>query len=115
MNKGRRKKNVYNQHRKTLLKFSKTRFCPCCGVKMWSPEWDRRDTGKKKKRGNRDKNALATADHIIPRSRGGTDDLSNLRLICLDCNQRKGSELDGTAKPSLDRRAKPAESSQMAC
>jgi len=28
-------------------------------------------------------------DHILPRSKGGTDDLSNLALACRSCNERK--------------------------
>ena len=29
-------------------------------------------------------------DHVVPRSRGGSDRVSNLVLSCHDCNQRKG-------------------------
>lgn len=29
-------------------------------------------------------------DHIVPRSRGGTDDLSNLHLLCSNHNSQKG-------------------------
>src|SRR4051794_4087839 len=32
-----------------------------------------------------------TADHIIPKKRGGTDDLSNLVAACLRCNGSKGA------------------------
>jgi 5-methylcytosine-specific restriction endonuclease McrA len=28
-----------------------------------------------------------SVDHIVPKSRGGTDDLSNLRVLCLSHNQ----------------------------
>jgi 5-methylcytosine-specific restriction endonuclease McrA len=31
-------------------------------------------------------------EHIIPRSRGGSDRVSNLTLACEDCNQRKGNQ-----------------------
>lgn len=31
-----------------------------------------------------------TIDHIVPKSRGGTDDLENLQLAHAACNQRKG-------------------------
>ena len=30
-----------------------------------------------------------SVDHIVPRSRGGTDDLNNLAFACLGCNGRK--------------------------
>ena len=30
-------------------------------------------------------------DHIVPRSRGGSDRVSNLALACVDCNQAKGA------------------------
>lgn len=31
-------------------------------------------------------------DHIIPKSRGGTDRVDNLTISCVDCNQEKGSQ-----------------------
>ena len=32
-----------------------------------------------------------TADHIVPRSKGGTDHLDNLQLLCNACNSTKGT------------------------
>ncbi|MDB5612081.1 MAG: transporter [Bradyrhizobium sp.] len=40
----------------------------------------------------RGKHAL-TADHLIPRSRGGTDRRKNLVAACYPCNQAKGSKM----------------------
>jgi 5-methylcytosine-specific restriction endonuclease McrA len=37
-------------------------------------------------------NAPLQIEHIIPRSRGGSDRVSNLTLACAACNQRKGSQ-----------------------
>ena len=35
----------------------------------------------------------ASTDHIVPLSRGGTNDRSNLVLCCKKCNREKGSKL----------------------
>lgn len=34
---------------------------------------------------------LMTKDHIVPRSKGGTNDLSNYQTMCVKCNMAKGS------------------------
>lgn len=48
-------------------------------------------------------------DHIIPKSRGGTDDLANLRLLCVACNSAKRDRLPGGGKmiqsPEVEDRA----------
>lgn len=34
-----------------------------------------------------------TLDHIVPKSKGGTNDPDNLRTLCVRCNNRKGDSL----------------------
>src|SRR5262245_61884880 len=36
----------------------------------------------------------ASIEHIVPRTRGGTDDRENLALACARCNQEKGVRHD---------------------
>ena len=57
-----------------------TKPCPYCGRKMdrtnrpahCNPRWP-------------------TIDHKVPRSRGGSDHISNLVWACRECNEEKGS------------------------
>ena len=39
--------------------------------------------------------AALHVEHIIPKIHGGTDDLQNLALACIDCNLHKGTNLTG--------------------
>ena len=39
--------------------------------------------------------AVLHVEHIIPRKHGGTHDLDNLALACIDCNLHKGPNLTG--------------------
>ena len=36
----------------------------------------------------------ATLEHIIPQTRGGTDDIENLAVACARCNRTKGKRHD---------------------
>jgi 5-methylcytosine-specific restriction endonuclease McrA len=55
--------------------------------------WDRQD-GKCPLSGRTLDIRTAEMDHITPRSRGGTDDLANLRLLSPEANQAKGGMTD---------------------
>lgn len=34
-----------------------------------------------------------TFDHLLPKSRGGSNSLENLRLTCFTCNNKRGNSL----------------------
>ena len=39
--------------------------------------------------------AVLHIEHVIPKAHGGSDDLDNLALACIDCNLHKGPNLTG--------------------
>lgn len=42
---------------------------------------------------------MMTQDHILPKSRGGSDEIDNLQTMCETCNHNKGSQLDSELHP----------------
>lgn len=57
-------------------------LCQSCGTRMDFRARDLRDTKR------------ATVDHIMARSAGGTNELKNLQVICVRCNNEK-SRVEG--------------------
>ena len=53
-------------------------ICQACGKEGLSPL-------------STDDDFLASIDHVIPLSRGGTNDDDNIQLLCLPCNLKKGN------------------------
>jgi 5-methylcytosine-specific restriction endonuclease McrA len=37
---------------------------------------------------------MLTLDHITPVSKGGSNKISNLRLMCAPCNEERGNDLE---------------------
>lgn len=40
------------------------------------------------------KEILMTKDHIIPKSKGGKDHISNYQTMCVRCNMTKGNNVE---------------------
>lgn len=73
----RNARNPYRRHYKDpqYAKNRQHRFerargrCEMCGVALQPAEWD--------------------CDHLVPISKGGTNDITNLRVVCRPCHRRK--------------------------
>lgn len=39
------------------------------------------------------KETMITVDHIVPKSKGGGNEMSNLQPLCIECNGRKGNTI----------------------
>lgn len=65
--------------------------CPCCGNRMWFRELE---TVADFKEGGGDVAAkrVATLDHLWPRYLGGLFWHANTYVMCITCNQEKGSQ-----------------------
>ncbi len=50
-----------------------------------------------------------TVDHVVPRSKGGTDTWDNLVTSCAPCNRKKGDSAPHVVGLSLMRKPRPPE------
>lgn len=74
---GRNTRNLLAQRRATLRKYQGNRCCWC---------------GKAMQQTNPNKWDYETLEHLRPRSRKGTDAITNLALAHKRCNEERGSE-----------------------
>ena len=86
------KYNLYNkiEHKiwiRTRLSESQNHRCAWCGIRNTEI---------------RDKKSSSTIEHVIPRSKGGSDDYDNLVMACEKCNKKRGvMDVDDFIKSNL--------------
>lgn len=70
---------------------SKRTKCPACMREMWFSDFE--PIGAYRARGGdrKPKKAVATLDHLVPLSLGGTFHVANLTTMCLECNDDKAA------------------------
>ncbi len=76
--------------------FDKSLVCCCCGIVGTRMFLDTPCVGHWSAHFNlyaewNGKLILMTKDHVIPRSKGGADDVSNMRTMCTNCNGTRGN------------------------
>ena len=81
------------------LFFTKGTKCVCCGIegKYFAKEKRIKDKSYHLNLYGVDDNGqevLITKDHIIPKSKGGKDELDNYQTMCIRCNERKGNKTE---------------------
>ncbi len=92
------KQEIYLLSDRYLTFFTKGYECPCCGLSATCFALER--SGKAKRYhlnlygSFEGKEILFTKDHIIPKSKGGKDELSNYQTMCLKCNNKKGASVE---------------------
>lgn len=79
--------------------FTKGMKCVCCGIegKYFAKEKHEKDISYHLNLYGIDNNGqevLITKDHIIPKSKGGKDELENYQTMCVICNQLKGNKIE---------------------
>ena len=94
----------YTVHRESLrykMFYQKGIKCACCGKEgtYFKLEIER---GQDETTTNRrhfnlytDDGVLMTKDHIVPKSKGGQDTVSNMQPMCVHCNKAKGNHCPG--------------------
>lgn len=68
--------------------------CVHCGLTATHWELDVDKSGKDWKVKLMSDDVELTQDHVIPKSRGGTDVIENAQTLCNICNKTKGSRLE---------------------
>ena len=94
--------NVYTRSLRYMTFYQKGCKCCVCGKEGTHFTLDSSGDGPDTRRHfnlRADDGTLMTRDHIIPKSRGGRDHISNMQTMCADCNRAKGNHMEGDEEP----------------
>lgn len=104
---GRKGKRVKaDWHRKKVGLFAKHKGCQMCGsrIKYFMVVFHHEGVWRIHPIvvGKNGQHQELTVDHIIPKSRGGSDDITNLTALCRSCNVTKADEIMNVMKESYN-------------
>lgn len=87
---------VYTKSTRYMTFFQNGLKCACCGKEGAYFKLDG-DENSDRRHFNLycDDGTLMTKDHIVPKSRGGVDRVSNMQTMCMQCNVAKGNLISG--------------------
>ena len=93
--------NVYTRSLRYMTFYQKGCKCCVCGKEGTHFTLDSGADNPDRKHFNlrADDGTLMTRDHIIPKSRGGREHISNMQTMCVDCNKAKGNHMEGDVEP----------------
>lgn len=91
--------SVYTRSLRYMTFYQKGTKCVCCGKEGTHFRLDG-DSTTDRRHFNlyADDGTLITKDHIIPKSKGGRDAVSNMQTMCYPCNKAKGATCEGHEK-----------------
>ena len=97
--------DVYTRSLRYMTFYQKGCKCCVCGKEgthfTLDPSGDGSDT-RRHFNLRADDGTLMTRDHIIPKSRGGREHISNMQTMCVDCNRAKGNHMEGDEEPETN-------------
>lgn len=95
--------NVHPISLRYMTFYQKGTKCVCCGKDgaYFQLDADRNGANAESRRHFNlyaEDGTLITKDHIIPKSKGGADKVSNMQTMCYPCNKEKGANCTGYEK-----------------
>lgn len=76
-----------------FLAFKESQQCYICGIKANAFIIEKHKSQKNFHISMYHDNILFTIDHVIPRSKGGLNHISNLKTCCINCNSLKKDKI----------------------